>query len=495
MPKIMDGVIMAGAARADITTEDKGVRIHDPLYAKVLAVSDGNTRLVIIGMDTTAVGGRFISGGILADVSEDFLIGLRAGISKEFGIPGCNVLVNASHTHPPGNLLCGDDEQLSRVLEAVKRAFHGMSEARIGSGKGYEDRIVTNRTLRLHNGRHWTVRNTNPCPQDSEVAGLGPVDPDIGIVRVDRIDGTPLAVVYNYACHPLAGVPGGAVSAYFPGFASGVIEDVLGCGATAIFLQGAAGDIMDAEFKDHTHPRNTETMGMMLGLSVLNARRGIQTADRAALRAVSESLKLPLRKDFEQRIKELARQQSELLGELRFTSLNMEAFIPLYVKCALKTRYPSNYAHRYMHDENTGSDARVLLDEENRANMDKYISNIKAMEQLARIQDDIETIKKQQAIARRAGGGWITTEILGMKIGDCVIISSPAELLAEIGMNIKKASPYEKTFVSAFSNGYIHYGPPASYYEKGGYEVTECLLAASWQKIFEQKAHEIICSV
>ena len=83
----------------------------------------------------------------------------------------------------------------------------------------------------------------------------------------------------------------------------------------------------------------------------------------------------------------------------------------------------------------------------------------------------------------------------GIKIGDCVLISSPAEVLVEVGLNIKNASPYEHTFVAAFSNGYMHYGPPAAAYSKGGYEVTECLLAPEWQQIYEKKANAIICSL
>ena len=64
--------------------------------------------------------------------------------------------------------------------------------------------------------------------------------------------------------------------------------------------------------------------------------------------------------------------------------------------------------------------------------------------------------------------------------------------VVEVGLNIKKASPYEHTLVAAYSNGYMHYGPPADAYSRGGYEVTECLLASEWQEIYEKKADEII---
>ncbi len=68
-------------------------------------------------------------------------------------------------------------------------------------------------------------------------------------------------------------------------------------------------------------------------------------------------------------------------------------------------------------------------------------------------------------------------------------------MLTQIGLNIKAASPYEHTFVSAFSNGYTHYGPPAEEYALGGYETTECFLAPEWQEMFEAAAREVIAQL
>ena len=139
-----------------------------------------------------------------------------------------------------------------------------------------------------------------------------------------------------------------------------------------------------------------------------------------------------------------------------------------------------------------GSAEFTAMDAFNRRQVDKYLKNINAMEKLARIQDKIATLQKHQAINKESGAKTIPAELQGFKIGDGVLITSPAEVLVEVGLNIKKASPYKHTFVAAFSNGYLHYGPPAGDYDKGGYEVTECLLAPQWQRIFEKKAREII---
>ncbi|MBU0715789.1 MAG: hypothetical protein KJ964_10580 [Verrucomicrobia bacterium] len=485
------GSLRAGVAKSNITTDAKGVVINDPLYAKALVLDDGRTKVAIIAMDTTAIGGRRITQGMLDDVGDDFLPKLRRRIQKELKIPGCNVLVNASHTHPPGRLLCDDASQVNRTFDAVSRALQNMTKVKVGWGRGYEDRITMNRTLMLKNGKSWTIRHTNPCPPDEEVAGVGPIDPEIGILRIDRMDGRPLAVVYNFAGHPLFGDPRGAITANFPGFASKVIEANLGHDAMALFLQGAGGDIMDVFFKDFNRPRDTKPLGIMLGLSTLKALKDIQTQD-AKLSVISETIKLPRRTDIPERIKSLQQEQAELLECLRFTSLNFKAFLPLYIKYALSPDYPADYSYRYLQDKKIGADELAAMDFHNRQSIEKYLKNIYAMEKLARIQDKIATLKKHQALNKEAGEATIPAEVQGIKIGDCVLITSPAEVLVEVGLNVKKASPYKYTFMAAFSNGYMHYGPPAGAYSKGGYEVTECLLAPQWQKIYERKAGEII---
>ena len=478
------GRLRAGVAKSDITTSEEGARINDPLFAKALVLDDGATRVAIIAMDAVAIGG-------IGDINDDFLPALRSRIQAELGIPGGNVLVNASHTHPPGRLLCDDREQVERTLDAVIRAARNLDAVRVGTGVGREDRIMINRTLRMKDGREWTVRHANPCPPDDEVAGIRPVDPEIGILRIDRTDGRPLAALYNFACHPLIGVPGGRITANFPGFASKVIEDELGHDALALFLQGAAGDVTEVLYKDVNHPRHSKPVGTVLGLSVLEAFRGIQTGN-AGLSVASETVAFPRRTDIPGRVEALRQEQTELLGSLRFTSLNFKTFLPLHIKYALNPELPLDYSYRYLQAEKTGVDDLVAMDAENRANIEKYLGNIRAMEKLARIEDKIATLYRHQTINDEAGEPTIPAEVLGIRIGDCVLISCPAEALTEVGLNVKRASPCEHTFVVAFSNGYMHYGPPATDYDKGGYEVTECLLAPEWQQIYEAKANEII---
>ncbi|MCF6175234.1 MAG: hypothetical protein L3J71_05675 [Victivallaceae bacterium] len=463
-------LLRAGVGRRDITTEEPGVRINDPLYAKALVLDHGETKLVIITMDVTAIGGRKISDGMLPDVGENFLPELRQRIQDELHIPGCNVMVNASHTHPSGRMLCDDAEQVERVYDAVSCAVQNMTPVKIGVGKGFEERITINRTVTLKNGQHWTLRHTNPSPRDEDIASYGPVDHEIGILRIDRLDGTPLAVVYNFATHLLMGDTYGSITANIPGYASKVIETALGHDAMAFFIQGAAGDVMDVHYKNFSQPRNIEMLGIMLGDSILTAYRKLEVQP-AALDLVSATITVPRRTDIPEQVSFLQAEQQQLLSSLHGLTLNFETFLDLY---QAETKIEPG------------------MDEFNQHNIDKYLKNISAMEQLARIQDKIATLEKHQKLNEASGEQTIDMELQGIKIGNCVIISSPLELLTEIGLNIKKSSPYEYTFIAAYSNGYVHYGAPASYYDKGGYEVTECFIAPEWQQIFEDKVRGII---
>src|SRR5262249_55078912 len=154
-------------------------------------------------------------------------------------------------------------------------------------------RVSENRRLKLKSGKEAGVRHAYSLPPDDEVVGVGPIDPQIGVLRLDRADGRTLAVVYNFACHPIMGVNGDGNTADVVGFASNVIEKNLSEGTVALFVQGCGGDINPVRYKDVHHPRHAEPLGNMLGLSVLDAARKIKCAEGAALVSRNEKLALP----------------------------------------------------------------------------------------------------------------------------------------------------------------------------------------------------------
>ena len=480
-PASMAG-LLAGAARIDITHPEKAAG-RSPLFAKALVLSDPatGTSAVVITLDVVAI-------AEIGSVRDPFLAKVRERLKADPGIDPGSIVINASHCH---GTPCDDVEE--KTVRAVKEAWLRRVPVHAGSGSGHEDRIMENRRLRLKNGKEADVRHAYSMPPDEEIAGVGPIDPEIGILRLDRADnGKPLALVYNFACHPIQGVPGGGNTSDLTGFASQIIEDNLGEGAVVLFLQGCGGDINPVHYKAVDRPRDAEPLGNLLGLSALRASREIRVEEDAPLKLIHETLVLP-RADLAGRIESMEKEIDALLVSLKGTSLDLKTFLPLYVKYHLSADYPSDYASSYLRDELLGNEDWKHLDEENRRNMEAYAANIRTMEELTRKQINLALLKKHHA-RNAAAGKTIDVEVSGLRIGEFRLITFPGELTVSIGLNIKKSSPYERTFVAGYTNGYIYYCPTADQLRNrgGAQEDSDCLLAPEWQKIFEDKAAEIL---
>src|SRR5271165_1285345 len=247
-PRGMCGAALrAGVARVDITPpageqmwgfEDRhqpATGTLDPLYARVLVLEAGPEgaprRLALVTLDL----GRSFGPGSLAR--------LREAAQRSSGI-AC-LLVAASHTHsapvirdeyrdaPPA----WEQAALDKIGRAIAEAAGALQPARIGVGTGAA--YIGHNRLRVNpDGTvSWFERNLTRIP-------TAPVDPTLTVLRIDRADGTPLAVLTNYACHPVVFGPDNLrYSADFPGVMNHLVEQELGGSVQSFFLQGAPGDI------------------------------------------------------------------------------------------------------------------------------------------------------------------------------------------------------------------------------------------------------------
>lgn len=203
----------------------------DPLYARVLILEAGGQRLAIVALD---LGRSF---------GEASLDRLRESTHKSSGI-SC-MLVCASHTHsapiikdeytaaPPA----WEQRAIDRIAAAIAQAAANLVDAKIGTGTG-SVYIGHNRLpLRADGTFGWFERNETMLP-------TSPVDPTVTVLRVDGTDGKPLAILVNYACHPVVLGPDNLqYSADFPAAMNRTVEDAFGGHVLSFFLQGAPGDI------------------------------------------------------------------------------------------------------------------------------------------------------------------------------------------------------------------------------------------------------------
>ena len=103
-------------------------------------------------------------------------------------------------------------------------------------------------------------------------------------------------------------------------------------------------------------------------------------------------------------------------------------------------------------------------------------------------------LRKHHATMLAADKRTLDVELMGVRIGDFVLLTFPGELTVQIGLNLKKVSPHDLTFVAGYTNGYIYYAPTTEQLLNvgGAQEDSDCMLAPHWQKIYEDKATEML---
>jgi hypothetical protein len=479
--KIGAAPLLAGVAKVDITHPDHPVKENPPMV-KALVLSQGGTDGVIIAIDAVAV-------AEIGSIHDPFLDEVRQALQKNFGINPESLVVNASHCHA---IVAPDIA--ARTIQAVAEAWKNRVPVEAGAGVGREETIMENRRLKLKSGKEADVRHAYALPFDDEVAAVGPIDPEIGLLRFDRLDnGQPLAVVFQFAVHPIMGLPGGGNGADLSGYAAETIEANLGDGtATALFLQGCGGDINPVLYKSVDLPRDGKSLGMRLGLSALSGLRAIETQAEVPLSIASEVLTLA-RADHAPRMAEMEREIDALTAALKGTTLNFETFLPLYVKYHLNSDYPSEVAGRYLQEELLGRDDWKSQDAANRAAMDAYLRNIRTMEELTRKQINLDLLSRHQA-RRLESEETVTAEVMALRVGDFRLVTFPAEVTVQIGLGLKERSPHPLTFVSGYTNGYLYYAPTLEQSKNRGnaQEDSDCLLDPEWQGIFEAAALRLL---
>ena len=241
---VLGAPLKAGVAKVDITpppglamwgysarkAPSKGTL--DPLYARVLVLEAGERRLVLLALDL----GRTFGPASLKRLRDE--VNRSSGTSY--------VLVIASHTHS-GPVIqdeysvkgtpSWETDALGKIEKAIEEANRHRVEARVGTGYGVA--YIGHNRRRVNPDGTVTMfwRNESKVP-------TAPLDPTVSVLRVDTADGKPLAVLVNYACHPVVFGPDNLeYSADFPAAMNRTVEQALGGQTLCFFLQGAPGDI------------------------------------------------------------------------------------------------------------------------------------------------------------------------------------------------------------------------------------------------------------
>jgi len=246
----------------------KGIR--DPLTARVLVLSDGKNRLAVVVADLI---GTFAS----AELDE-----LRSQAVAESGIT--TLLFSVTHSHsaplmqenyPGGKFPDWEQQAIKKIAAGIHDAAGRLEPVRLGSGWGQAD-IGHNRRFAQSDG------TTRMLWRNSTGIITYPVDPTVGVLRVDDASGAPLAMLVNYACHPVIfTADNDFYSADWPGAMRSYVEKTLGGRAICFFLQGAAGNInpyFDKTPLEEGAADLVRLTGQRLGREVVRVARQISTA-------------------------------------------------------------------------------------------------------------------------------------------------------------------------------------------------------------------------
>lgn len=424
------GKLRAGAAITNITpnlgcslagnmTDIKSTEVHDDLLVRALALDNGATRLALVTCDVCVL-------------PRDVVDRAKKLIQEHCGLASANVMISAVHTHsapPTGHLFqCQADTKymdflVPRIADAVRLALNHLEPARIGWGVGREERLVFNRRYYMKPGTmpanpfgDTTEKvKMNPGIGNPNVTGpAGPIDPDVGVMAVEALDGRPIAVWGNYALHYVGDVGPGHISADYFGYWARAMARLAGASSNEVFppfvamlTNACSGDINNINVLKGSRERLAPYVHMRRVAEILAAEsfrtwRNMEFTDAPALGSSLEEIefgvRLPGNSEVEQARKILAAAPP---GELQ--------------------KMPEIYAR--------------------------------------------ETVILAETFPKR-----VTAPVQAMRIGALGIGTFPGEAFVELGLDLKSKSPFKPTLIVELANDYRGYIPTLRGFAEGGYE-------------------------
>lgn len=315
--------VTVGVAQVDITPEvgtllagslapRTSTGVSSPLNASALVVEAQGTRLAYIALDLVSLERGY--GG-------DEAVALA---SQATGIPGSHICYSCSHTHTGPYTRKLQQQHINmewkatlseKIAEAVIQADANRVPAQMSRCRAFENRIQHNRRIRFKDGRHintWLLgRHINSDLQ--AVCSAGPVDPEVGMLTFDDLDGNLIALLYHFTLHTNSDF-GPEFSADYPAIVSERIRAEFGDQVVPLFMPGCCGDI------NPTFPRDHRTTGNLLADSMIPAIKNRRHLDETiTVGARKRLVRIPLR--------DLDLDQHERLEKCGWTTEQNEYFL------------------------------------------------------------------------------------------------------------------------------------------------------------------------
>ncbi len=248
------------------------LRTDDDLYVKACYFTDGKNAVLMTTVDH-------------AEAEKDIILPIRQALAEELGMPLEAVLLECTHNHSGGPVLylpiiaTPDDDYVKfmtqQTLKAARKAVESAEPCVIGTSVGKIDNVSFCRRYYMKDG---SLKTWPGFDNPDKVKPENEIDPDVTVIRVDRLDGSPIGLITNFACHATAHT-GPAFSGDYPAGISAAVKAALGEDVISFYINGACADVThidwdqvvfsQAELKESGHYMR---IGRMIGYEALKAR-------------------------------------------------------------------------------------------------------------------------------------------------------------------------------------------------------------------------------
>ncbi len=385
--------------------------VNDPLYSKAVVLEADGVRAAFVGLDLI---------GVTRAITDQ----ARAEIESTAGIRGDHVMVSATHTHTAPELAGrghrsedqGGTQSLSadytaalpaKIAQTVRLAMEKLEPAQLRAAKGCCEDLTFNRRYYMRDGSvGWNPGKSNP----NIVMPAGPSDAEVGILMLEKPNAAgpaqTIATCINFAMHTDT-CGGSKISADWPGALSRVLAGYHGPDHLTLVTLGTCGNLNHLDF----------AWGWPQGTPIEQHR--IATILGASVFEAYKQL------------------QPVASGPLRAKSEIVELPLPEVTPEQVEQ-------------------ARQTLATTQDDRGDNFMKQVRSY----RVLD----------VAERQGQPY-RVEVQAIALGrDVAWVSLPGEIFVEIGLAIKKRSPFPYTQVVELANENIGYVPDRRSYAEGNYE-------------------------
>ncbi|MFB3785114.1 MAG: neutral/alkaline non-lysosomal ceramidase N-terminal domain-containing protein [bacterium] len=416
---------LLGTAKAEITpptgyrmaggfSEVISTGVNDPLYAKAMAWKQGNTQAVIVVCDVCSVPRMYTDP-------------IRRRISADTGTPVSNIAVLATHTHGGPEYYGVLRDALHRLAaekegtdprETIDFPALFMDQCVAAAGEAYRHlrpvRIATGSTTlpgiaqnRRYHMKDGSVR-FNPGKQNPDIVkSAGPVDEEVPILFFRDAEENRPVASLVMFAMHVASFYNGQFGADYPGVLQTILREQVGPDFFSVFTQGTAGDVNHFNVTVPTPDPSPEAIGQALAGVVMKALPGLKPAAAPSLAVRSIRIPVPMQEFTDE---DVAR--AEDIIHYRITP-TPDFYVSVHAWKILNTR---NLAAR--------------------------------------------------------DGANLQMEVQGFRLdGDTAVVTLPHEVFVELGLAIKKQSPFVRTLVASMANDLDFYVPTRKAFAEGSYEV------------------------